>query len=455
MRKDSDYILVFDAIENSNGSVHFFDREKGIKRTITITINDKEFSYRAIKDFPEIIADLIDVAVAIYASDRLVPQKQSEKQCRIRVVIPVRCPDRLNTERNREVLENLLQWATGSRWEFIFKKRNSLGRFSEQPSLPIAPQKCEVVLWSGGLDALAGLYTRLKKYPERQFVLFGTGGSTFVYSHQKKVAQAILDSFPNRCNLYRLSICLSGSKTLRKNKIPRARGVVFILLGSACAYLMGCRELSIYENGIGAINLPYRKSAVGLDHTRSVHPKTLAFASEFITNLLQEKFFVRNPFLFWIKAEMCKALSEDEKFELPPLTKSCDSPHRSKPIQCGYCSSCILRKQALAASKIKDKTLYVVPHGKRPVENTTLYFLHMLTQVSTIRELLNTACTTVTQWEYLTRRFPELNEVLDQLAATEDRLIPNDIQRRLIRLYKAYVDDWEIVESKIAEDFLS
>lgn len=100
--KDSDYTLMFDPIQNSNGSLVFLDHKKSIERTIGFTINDKEFSYRAIQDCPNIIADLIDVAVSIYAADRLIQQNQSENQCRICVVIPVRCPDLLNFQETRK-----------------------------------------------------------------------------------------------------------------------------------------------------------------------------------------------------------------------------------------------------------------------------------------------------------------------------------------------------------------
>ena len=79
-----------------------------------------------------------------------------------------------------------------------------------------------------------------------------------------------------------------------------------MLLGSAYSYLRGHRVLHVYENGIGAINLPYRKSAVGLDHSRSVHPETLRRVGLLMTELIDENFKVRNPFLFHTKAEMMK-----------------------------------------------------------------------------------------------------------------------------------------------------
>jgi hypothetical protein len=163
-------------------------------------------------------------------------------------------------------------------------------------------------------------------------VLFGTGSSDQVYNRQGKVAQTVQSIFPSRCTLFRVPIRFHDSGMQLKNKLSRSRGVVFTLIGAACAYLMGQRVLCVYENGIGAINLPYRASAVGLDHSRSVHPLTLLMVSDVVSELLGEEFRVKNPFLLWTKAKMCKALAEDARNHLPPLTMSCDSPHRQQLI---------------------------------------------------------------------------------------------------------------------------
>jgi len=312
----------------------------------------------------------------------------------------------------------------------------------------------EVTLWSGGLDALAGLYNCLKTCHVRTFLLFGAGSNENAFDRQKQIFKALQPSFPNRLNLCRVPVRFCESHQHQKNKISRARGVVFILLGSACAYLMGQRVLYLYENGMGAINLPYRKSAVGLAHSRSVHPLTLLKVSELISELSGEEFQVKNPFLFWTKAEMCKILAEDGRSDLPPLTMSCDSPHRQQPIQCGYCSSCILRKQALSASIMEDKTRYIVPHGKKPVGDTSLYLQHMLAQASTLRDLLSISDTPNLQWASLTRRFPELDDIVDRTAMAEN-LLPADMQKHLLRLYQTYVTEWNAVESHISVALLN
>ena len=453
---DTDYTLIFSSVMNSSGSVKFIDHYGDGEECIGINVEDKEFSYRIQKEFPSIIADLIDLATAIHATDRLTSQDLQQEQTRIHVTLPVRHPELLSTISFQNKLSKLLTRATGSRWLFNFSRRLDSGRTIEQQSLlsPADAYVDEVTLWSGGLDALAGLYTRLQTNEDVRFMLFGAGSNNNVYARQAEVFNAVKPSFPNRLNLCRVPVRFSNSKAHRKNKISRARGVVFTLLGSACAYLMGQQTLYLYENGIGAINLPYRKSAVGLDHTRAVHPQILLLVSDLVSELLKEEFRVQNPFLFWTKAEMCQALTEDGRIDLPPLTKSCDSPHRKNPSQCGYCSSCILRKQSLAASQMEDKTLYVVPHGKKPVEDTTLYLKHMLAQVYTLRDLLNVSNPHNLQWKSITRRFSELNYIVDQTAIAEN-LLPTDMQKKLLRLYQKYISEWEAVESKVWDGFLN
>ena len=449
-----EYTLRFGPILNHNGSVQFLNRSIGKELTVGINIDDQAFQYRVQAEFPGIVADLVDLAVAIHASDRLAPQNLGEKPRHLHIVLPVRYPELLSSEPFRSKLEDLLEWATGSEWAFEFQKRTVSGRIVErQQILPLVPEGCEVALWSGGLDALAGLYTRMKMYPERPFALFGSGSNDSTYARQKHVAKKVQSIFPNRCHLVLAPIRLNDSREVPKNKITRARGVVFTLLGAACAYLLGRRILSVYENGIGAINLPYRASAVGLDHSRSVHPLTLLMVSEVVSEFFGEKFQVQNPFLFSTKAEMCQALAEDRKIDLPSLTMSCDSPHRKQPTQCGYCSSCILRKQALAAAKIEDKSRYIVPHGERPSEDSCLMLRHMLTQLSTFRRLLSTSNEIEMRWEALTRKFPELDDIVD-LASEVEGLSPVDMQSRLIRLYWTYVSEWDIVESLVARDLL-
>ena len=221
------YTFCFSPVLNSNGFVRFINHSKLEENTICLTVNDKEFKYRVHREFPSVIADLIDLAVVVHTCDRLTVQDLRREQTCIHVMLPVRHPELLSTEPFYTKLQDLLEWATGSKWVFDFQKRTVSGRSVEQQSILLAtvPEGCEVALWSGGLDALAGLYTRLQTIDTVPFMLFGTGSNSSVYARQEKVFQAIRQSFPTRLHLCRVSINFSNSKPLRKNPITRARGI--------------------------------------------------------------------------------------------------------------------------------------------------------------------------------------------------------------------------------------
>jgi hypothetical protein len=445
--RNCNYTLYFKPGSNSDWTIHLINHSTAKESFVEICADYQEFKYRAKSDFPSVIADLIDLAIAIHAADRLAFQNLRQEQGHIHVVLPVRNPEKMNSESFQLQLVNLLGCATGSLWIFEFSKRLDEETFVvQQPSLSVSSQDCEVALWSGGLDALAGVYQRLKSNEGKSFVLFGTGGNSRVYKLQKDTARQIQLDFPGCCTLYRVPIRFCDSNEDRKNKITRARGVVFAMLGAACSSLLGQQELCFYENGTGAINLPYRESSLGLDHTRSVHPLTLLKVSSLISELLGEPFRVWNPFLFSTKSEMCNILPE----KLSSVTNSCDSPHRSNPSQYGYCSSCLLRRQALAAAKINDKTRYVVLHrNDKPRVDPSISLRHMLAQVDTLRYLLNQSSSSEKQWEILTSKYPILDDIVDR-CFTMENLTSNDMQSKLIKLYQNYVTEWDDVKSQIS-----
>jgi hypothetical protein len=455
-RQQFEYCLHFDPLQDNGSIVRRIDRATGEDDRVRVNIDDRNFKHRIQQEFPPVIADVIDLAVAIHASDRLTIQDPHQPQIQLKVVLPVRHPEILNKSTLNQQLCQLLYWATGKQWVFEFERRRQPGRSIENQLLLCSsdPDVDEVSLWSGGLDALAGLYGRLKNSPDKSFALFGSGSNDNTHKRQQDVFHSLQYLFPNRLNLCRIPIRFDQSSHLEKSP-SRSRGIVFMLLGSAYSYLRGLRVLHVYENGIGAINLPYRKSAVGLDHARSVHPETLLGVGMLMTELIGENFTVHNPFLFHTKAEMMKSLAEDARIDLASQTSSCDSPHRKsqQPPQCGYCSSCILRKQALAASYLEDKTHYIVPHGNPPVEDTRLYFESMLAQVASLRERLKPSDQEGDQWWALSQRFPELNDIVDRTHTEENITLP-EMRHQLIRLFQAYVSEWDLVEPSLSEQFV-
>lgn len=239
---------------------------------------------------------------------------------------------------------------------------------------------------------------------------------------------------------------------MKPERNQRTRGFVFMLLGAVCALLTGQQRLHIYENGVGAINLPFRASEVGLDHSRAVHPISLFEMGELVSNIIQASFRCVNPFVYSTKADMCGVLNNTLYQSLIAQTVSCDSQHHDVPSQCGYCSSCVLRKQSLLAAGVSDDTAYVLPSTseKRPYRQSAGNHLRaMLWQIRVLRQLLSTE----TPWDSMTHYYPRLMDIIDRTAVSEG-LEPEVMKERFVLLYQRYVSEWEQVQSQIERGLL-
>lgn len=440
----SEFSLVFERAVGRGGRLHFVNHGEGKKYDVALDLDDHSFLFRALSELPPVVADLADLTSAIFAADRLAPQRLHDRMRRIRVTVPLRYPEKIDSEA-LEQLKALLLWATATRWEFDFVHREAPPRHSEYHYvMPLVSTETQVVLWSGGLDALAGVYAQLRSEPELSIVLFGSGSNDRVLGKQKTLAKHLQRDFPGRVWLHQIPIRLRGVGDLPKNKLMRVRGVVFALLGSLQAFVLKQRCLHLHENGVGALNLPYRESSIGLDQVRSAHPFTLHQVSRFLSNVLEEEFTVENPSFLLTKAEMCSPMAEDGRVDLPPLTESCDSFHRKSPGQCGYCSSCLLRRQALAAAGFPDRTQYVVTHGEPPRRDPSIPLRAILGQVETLRRVFHDRSPTSTQsrWEVFTRAYPILDDIVDRCAPASG-LTPADMKLRLIGMYERYVEEWD------------
>lgn len=225
-----------------------------------------------------------------------------------------------------------------------------------------------------------------------------------------------------------------------------------MLVGSAVAIALNQRKLHVYENGIGAINLPYYKFEIGLDHTRSVHPISLIRTSKFITILLDNHFDILNPYVFKTKAQMCTPLSEDSLTDLIYETQTCDSVHRKKQSQCGYCSSCLLRRQALLANKIVDETEYVLTHGKSKSKNIRLHFEAMISQVKRLNKLLQKEQDLNQNWYELINEYAVLEKTVNEMAA-RNKISKHKIRKKFIDMYLSYSHEWLSVKDEISNSY--
>lgn len=312
--------------------------------------------------------------------------------------------------------------------------------------LPLAQQEqnkpVEVALWSGGLDSLAGLLNRTATDSiGSRYVLFGTGGNSYIHSVQRRVFNSVKQQTSSGLSLIQLPFRLSGTNGLPKNRYCRSRGFVFLLLGAVCSELQGQDHLYLYENGIGAINLPFRSSEVGVDHTRAVHPTSLLKLGACVSQIFGKPFVFCNPFLFWTKAQMCQIL-KGNKCAIIAETITCDRRHRQKYFQCGWCSSCLLRRQALAVAGIQDPTRYVVPHSRPAKAAEHAYFLAMQQQYEGFDRLFASPA----PCSDFMRSFTGLLDFTEPLAKQVGKP-EHELQEQILRLYQRYTQEWKQIDA--------
>jgi len=444
-----DFEGISDELKHSKVRVH--DSRHDSPREIRASINDwKAIRNRGLKPTRE-ISDLIDLAVSIYVADRWAKAKKGFPRA-IVVRLPVRTDEILDSQDIPQTLHQMLHWFTGDNWSFEFVRHTGAGRRSERQytmrmSANSKSPKAEVALWSGGLDALAGLCNRADQDIAERFVLVGTGAKPAVWGLQDRVCSRLRERVEFHIDPVRLQIELRGDEhsESRNRNLNRARGAVFLLLGSAYALLEQQTALAIYENGPGALNLPFRASEVGLDHSRGVHPLSLAWISQLVSTISGTDFVVHNPFIGWTKAEMCRVFNKMNLSAVAVITQSCDRAPRSKIKQCGTCSSCILRRQALLASGIPDTSEYLVHSGT--VKQRKKYFAeshlpYMMYQARNLRQIFESE----DAWDVLRHKHPTLlGDISMRLPASTEHLGP-DFALESAEVLRRYSHEWSLTD---------
>jgi hypothetical protein len=437
-----DYTYLFDAINVHFSTVSFQDHRADTLSEFQVAVDDQHVSYQLSSTAFSQVADMVDLALAVHIADRFAIRR-SDRSAHIQITLPVRHPDLLQASDVLRVLRETLSWFTEDSWSFSFLQRKATGRPTElqttlgrmlQPEPPV-----EVALWSGGLDSLAGLWQRQHQHPEVHYTLFGTGANALVLNRQRELLHSIRNLSATPFSLKQVPLRLHAPNLPRwkRNRYQRTRGFVFLLLGAVCAHLEGQSILHIYENGIGALNLPFRPAEVGVDHSRAVHPLSLLKMSTLVTKWLGEPFTFVNPFLFQTKAEMCASLQGTAAETLISSTMTCDSisRHHGSQMQCGCCSSCLLRRQALAALGLIDQTDYVYQDFSDPRSRFVLDL--MLGQ----RDTLQRCFTATDPWAALRSNYPILEKTRVRTAEALG-MPPSQVSMHMLRLYERYVGEW-------------
>jgi 7-cyano-7-deazaguanine synthase in queuosine biosynthesis len=317
-------------------------------------------------DLPPEFVDLLRISSAVYIADRLVrrrPKKGPKAAARvIGLKIEVLQDSLWNRPEIREALDDVLEFVTGDFWDIEFVRDRRVYEWSK--SLACSDESPLICLFSGGLDSVAGLVSRMNENPRRPVV-------PVTVWHQPRQRHLIRQQYGLLKRHYEakgigtqidplvVKVAMAWTSATEAKNLEtsqRSRSFLFGTVGAITAILNGQQRVEMFESGVGAINLPLMAGMVGPKATRGSHPEFLRRMSKLTSLIAGNELQFALPFEERTKGEVVKALADSGLKTLADASASCvHYPIRHKKYkQCGLCPACIFRRVALASAGIAE-----------------------------------------------------------------------------------------------------
>lgn len=293
-----------------------------------------EFSCRP----PAAMADLVDIAMAIHTADRLAVRTielRNNWSRRLEIKVGVRCLDLWIRAAAR--IEQLLCFLTEDAWHLSFVPSRISPRSSEIQEYLFSrgpdSSDAEVSLFSDGLGSFAGTADRAFD-SSTQLVLVSASPNPRHRKCQQRQTTILRERLRGEISHVCIPYGIHHGDEYAQEPSRRTRGFIFLILGGVTALLAGTSDLYLYENGIGAVNLPYDQSQLGTDNARAVRPRVLREVGEIVSLAGNKRFCITNRSFYRTKAEMLRTPAIDKvKRAILTLFRVTDflSEHRGVP----------------------------------------------------------------------------------------------------------------------------
>jgi 7-cyano-7-deazaguanine synthase in queuosine biosynthesis len=328
-----------------------------------------------VKDVPTNFHDLLEIATYVHVADQATsrgPRDGSDFgegwRRHFRFHIPVRNPGLWNSPAVNDAMRRALAFLSDDQYEFTFvKDKNPAPLQHYIPFENHCPcgEPDEVVLFSGGLDSLAGAMDELLVQKHR--VLLVSHVSTHKHERWHKTLRSMMQSKAggeDRACFVRVQINKDGD--ISEEYTQRARSFLYASLAATVASMLGKKRIRFYENGVVSLNLPICDQLIGSRATRTTHPLTLRYFQELLSLVANEPFEVENRFQWKTKTEVVKHLLDLGCGPMISNSTSCAHTWRIDPKEsqshCGECSQCIDRRfatLAAGAAQLDPTGLYI------------------------------------------------------------------------------------------------
>jgi hypothetical protein len=259
--------------------------------------------------------DLLTIAAGAYAVDRAVKRKATtDNETGIRS-LPLRFAvhDLAFWQRAdiAEAVTQILCFLTDENWTLTFERAASelMPRHHQSRlDVPWSSRPRRIALFSGGLDSAAGLASR---------VLDGVGDYLLLtVGHHCRLRKQCADQIQQLSHLTRTPRPLHATLVVRQSggvakrmslqeQSQRSRAFLFAAAAAAMAQACKVRDIEVFENGVGAINLPLMTGMLaGGMATRGAHPTFLRLMGQLASSVAEQPVRYILPFAARTKAEM-------------------------------------------------------------------------------------------------------------------------------------------------------
>lgn len=402
-----------------------------------------------VSHFPDRILDLLEIAAYVFCADRLTSRGnkvnvESHSWARsFYFVIKVRDFAFWDRADVKERLKETLVFMSGDQtYHFSFQPGHSTDptNLFDQETFQIEPQQnTKVLLFSGGLDSLAGIVDCLENSSEQLCLISHRSGQPETARTQDQLVRALHQRYPNRIRHYKFYCSLRQIRA--REETQRTRSFLYTAIAYALAHALSQREIFVYENGITSINFPKRQDLMNARASRTTHPRTIMCLENFFATIYEPKVKIVTPFLWKTKTEIYQVLSEAGREDLITSTVSCSQTlqHTGQATHCGGCSQCIDRRFAAYGSELDDVddsgiyTFDFIKEGVREDEVKT-------TLIDYVRQAKHFAA--LNYDDFYSKMLNELVDLIDYIPGTSE-------QEKVEKVWKVCHRHGEQVESAI------
>ncbi len=430
--------------ENASLRMHLYGNEDESKLTLKIS----DIRTQMCRDVPKRFRDLLDIATYVYAADQAVKRGLSDVETLgsswrrdLEFLIPVRDCDFWTSEEIQCVLAETVGFLSDDHYSFNFvplledEPFQRLLNFNENGELFGFPE--EVVMFSGGLDSLAGAVE--EAVVQKRRVVLVNHRSTPKLDRRHSRLQTLLDGKCENNRPTNIRVTVNKKKWMNQEPTQRSRSFLYLAIGGTIAEMLGKSRVRFYENGVISLNLPICAQVVGSKATRTTHPRVIQGFEQLLTRVAGRRFHVENPFQWLTKAEVTDRIVRAGCGELIADSISCTHTWdiTKEHSHCGYCSQCI------------DRRFAVIANGAEEYDPLRQYGIDVFTESRSKRDHLN--ADKILFANYLERanqvariesavqflkEFPELSRALPYLDGD-----PGSVVQRCFDLYRRHSEE--------------